>query len=567
MVRRNNNGTIYDTVLDTIFLNAIMKGKKIYMTLGTVVAITMCISKSYAQHFAQPDIIPQISYNSQLLNFYSTKVKQTMYLLSNGYVDTISLGRITESAIIKMMEELDPHSQYISAKDVKQMEEPLLGKFEGIGVEYAIIRDTLTIQSVIPDGPAEKVGLKAGDKINSVDGKVVSNTSLTPLKVINYLRGDKGSKVRLEIIRRGQPAGREVVITRDKIPVNTVTSAYQIGQGIFYIRISGFGLETYNEVMEPLKAYKGEIKGLILDLRGNGGGFLHTALQLANEFLERGQLILYSEGRAVRRTDDYADGRGTLKNVPLAILIDEDSASASEILSGAIQDWDRGVIVGRRSFGKGLVQQEFSLQDGSRLRVTIARYHTPSGRVVQSPYEMGKSDKYYENYVKRYLSAERFNADSIKIADSLMFKTLKKGRPVYGGGGIVPDIFMPVDTSYYSKEYIKSINLGIMTDFVAIYSDNHRKEFEKRYGVKEEAAYKRFVEEFEVSKEYFEEFLEYSKEHKVEFSEEALEKSGAEIRRNLKGLIIRNLYGLDMYIRYINSFDKEVQKALEVVAC
>lgn len=536
---------------------------KTYIAFGLWIAVTLCCSNDYAQTFAQPNITPTLSYNSSMLNFYTAKVKQTMYLLYNGYVDTISLGRITEKAIVKMMQELDPHSQYISAKDVKEMEEPLLGKFEGIGIEYAIIRDTLTVQSVIPGGPSEKVGLRSGDKINSVDGETISGTSLTPVRVLKYLRGDKGSKVRLEVLRRGQPS-REVVITRDKIPVNTVTSAYEIAPDILYIRLSSFGIETYNEVTAPIAARRGALKGLVLDLRGNGGGFMQIALQLANEFLERGQRILYTEGRAVERCDDYADGSGNLKKVPLAILIDEDSASSSEILAGAIQDWDRGTIIGRRSFGKGLVQQEFPLQDGSRLRVTIARYHTPSGRVVQSPYEMGKADKYYENYVKRYLSAERFSVDSIKVADSLMFKTLKKGRPVYGGGGIVPDVFMAVDTSYYSKEYIRCVNLGIIQDFVAIYSDNHRAEFTAEYGAGE-FGYQKFAKEFEVTPEYFDEFLSYSKEHKVTFTEEALAKSGTELRRYLKSLIIRNLYGLDMYIRYVNTFDKEVLKAVETV--
>ncbi len=541
--------------------------KKFFRNLLPLLAVIFCISVKYASaqsYLAQPHVRQTLSYNSQALNYYTQKLKQTLFLLYNGYVDTVNLNEVTEKAVIKIMQELDPHSQYISAKDVKAMEEPLLGKFEGIGIEYAIIRDTLTVQSVIPGGPSEKVGLKAGDKLDEVDGKTVSGTGLTTMKVLKLLRGDKGTKVRIGVLRGGSK--HEVVITRDKIPLNTVSSSYEIRPGVWYVRLSSFGAETYNELMDPIKAYGGNLKGLVLDLRGNGGGYLHTALRIVNEFLERGQLILYSEGRAVARTNDYADGRGMLRKVPVAVLIDENSASASEIVSGAIQDWDRGCIIGRRSFGKGLVQQEFPLQDGSRLRLTVARYHTPSGRVIQSPYEMGKSDKYYENFVKRYTGGEIFNADSIKMNDSLKFKTLRLERTVYGGGGIMPDIFIPVDTSYYSKAYLGSVNRGYMSDFVTIYSDRHRAEYESLYGNPvSDVSFEKFAKNFKVSDEYFAEFLKYCEDKGLKFAEEDLEKSSAEIRKNLKGLIIRNIYGLDKYIRWANLSDREVLKALEVL--
>ncbi len=538
--------------------------KRSFKTILFVLTISTCLSVEYVSaqsYLRQPQVQPTLSYNSQALNFYTQKLKQTLFLLYNGYVDTVNLNEVTEKAVIKVMEELDPHSQYISAKDVKEMEEPLLGKFEGIGIEYAIIRDTLTVQSVIPGGPSEKVGLKAGDKLNEVDGKVVSGTGLTQTKVLKLLRGDKGTKVRIGVLRGGQK--HEVVITRDKIPLNTVTSSYEIKPGIWYSRLSNFGAETYDELMNPIKNHPGALKGLILDLRGNGGGYLHIALRIVNEFMERGQLILYSEGRAVKRTNDFADGSGTLKRMPVVVLIDENSASASEIVSGAIQDWDRGVIIGRRSFGKGLVQQEFALQDGSRLRLTVARYHTPSGRVIQSPYEMGKSDKYYENFVKRYSRGEIFNADSIKLNDSLKFKTLRLNRTVYGGGGIMPDIFIPVDTSYYSKGYLNAVNRGYMSDFVTIYSDRHRVEYESVYGSPtSDASFEKFCKDYVVTDEYFAEFLKYCEEKGVKFTEEDLAKSSTEIRKNLKGLIIRNIYGLDKYIRWANLYDKEVQRAL-----
>ena len=522
--------------------------------LLSVSLLAFAVSVRAQSYMAQPRVNQTVSFNNANLNNEATKFKQILFLLANAYVDTLNVNRVSEEAMINMMQQLDPHSVYISAKDVKDMEEPLLGKFEGIGIEYALIRDTLTVQSVIPGGPSEKVGLRAGDKINSVDGEVISGTKLTQTRVLKYLRGDKGTKVRVGVIRRGEKE-RELVITRDKIPLNTVQCAYEIAPGIMYERISSFGAQTYDEFMTPLQGK--DLKGLIIDLRSNGGGYLHTALRLVNEFLEKGQLILFSEGRAVARTDDYADGNGKLQDVEVAVLIDENSASASEILSGAIQDWDRGIIIGRRSFGKGLVQQEFPLQDGSRVRVTVARYHTPSGRVIQSPYKMGNAEEYYRKIYERYTSGESFNQDSIKINDSLVFKTLKLGRTVYGGGGIIPDVYIPIDTSYYSKPYLAAVNKGVLSDFVGIYADSHRNEFGKKYG-----SYDSFVANFNVSDSYFNEFLSYSKENGIEFSEEDLKKSGDQLKKYLKGLIVRNLYGLDYYIRYDNLTDEEVQIAL-----
>lgn len=303
----------------------------------------------------------------------------------------------------------------------------------------------------------------------------------------------------------------DFIITRDKIPLNSVDAAYEIEPGILYIKLSRFAATSYQEIMKFILSQKGERNGIILDLRGNGGGYLVAALQIANEFLERGQLMLYTEGRTVRRMSEYANGRGLLANVPVAVLIDENSASASEIVSGAIQDWDRGTIIGRRSFGKGLVQQQFDLFDGSQLRLTVARYHTPSGRVIQSPYEQGKSEDYYKAFYERYAKGETFSRDSIHFPDSLKFKTLRLGRTVYGGGGIMPDIFIPADTSHYTPFFGEIVRKGLLSDFVNNYVDNNRAQLMKKYKTPDQ-----FVASFQVTPKLFDEFLALCKSKGVE---------------------------------------------------
>ena len=320
-----------------------------------------------------------------------SKLGQTLYNIDRFYLDTVNIPSITEEVVQMIMEKLDPHSAYISAKDVQAMNEPLIGNFNGIGIEFALINDTLTIQATITGGPSEKVGIRAGDKIISVDGEVISGTNLTIERVHGYLRGPKGTKVAVSVLRRGTPELLDFVITRDKIPLNSVDASYEIEPGFIYVKLSRFAATSYQEIMKAILTLSGKQKGVILDLRGNGGGYLLAAIQIANEFLGKGELLVYTEGRRVQRMSEYANGRGLLQNTPVAILIDENSASASEIVSGAIQDWDRGIIIGRRSFGKGLVQQQFDLPDGSQMRLTVARYHTPSGRVIQSPYEQGKA--------------------------------------------------------------------------------------------------------------------------------------------------------------------------------
>ena len=491
---------------------------------------------------------------------YVTKMGQLFYYLNGYYIDTVNFDKVTDQAIVSMIRALDPHSAYITAKDVKAMNEPLEGNFDGIGIEFAIINDTLTVQNTVSGGPSEKVGMRAGDKINRVDGKVISGTGLAIPDVHKYLRGPKGTKVNLGIVRKGSAGELDFVVVRDKIPLNSVDAAYEAAPGILYLRLSRFAATSYREIMEKVGQMGRKPEGIILDLRGNSGGYLMAALQIANEFLDKGELILYTEGRTVSRNDEYANGYGRLKNVPVAVLIDENSASASEIVSGAIQDWDRGTIIGRRSFGKGLVQQQLPLADGSLLRLTIARYHTPSGRVIQSPYEQGKTEEYYRQLYERFVRGEQFSKDSIHFPDSLKYKTLRKGRTVYGGGGIMPDIFMPQDTSFYTAFYGDVVRKSLLVDFVNEYTDNHRQRLSSEYKTPEE-----FGTSFEVGDALFDQFIAYCKTKGTVPAEGQLEVSGPELKKYLKGLILRNLFDFNSYIRYINSDDPEIREALRVL--
>lgn len=489
------------------------------------------------------------------------KVGQTLFNINKYYLDTVNFKGISEELVKSIIAKLDPHSSYISAEDVKAMNEPLEGNFDGIGVEFALINDTLTIQATVPGGPSEKVGIKAGDKIVKVDGEIIAGTGLTIERVHKYLRGPKGTKVTVGVVRKGSDAQNiDFVITRDKIPLNSVDAAYEIEPGILYIKLSRFAATSYQEIMKFILTHQGERNGLILDLRGNGGGYLLAALQIANEFLDQGQLMLYTEGRTVRRMSEYANGRGLLTDIPVVVLIDENSASASEIVSGAIQDWDRGTIVGRRSFGKGLVQQQFDLFDGSQLRLTVARYHTPSGRVIQSPYEQGKAEDYYKAFYDRYEKGETFSKDSIHFPDSLKFKTLRLGRTVYGGGGIMPDLFIPADTSHYTPFFGEIVRKGLLADFVNSYVDNNREQLQKRYKTSSQ-----FIASFDVTPKLFDQFLALCKSKGVEPVGQALEISGPELKKYIKAYILRNLFDFNEYIRFLNTDDIEVEKALEIV--
>ncbi|MEF9930776.1 MAG: S41 family peptidase [Bacteroidales bacterium] len=520
-----------------------------------IITFTLCLLTLSA--FAQRGIIKN---NGKDISPYVTKMGQTYYYLNNFYLDTVNFNNITDKVLINIVKELDPHSAYISLKDVQAMNEPLEGNFSGVGVEFALINDTLTIQATVPGGPSEKVGIRAGDKIIKVDGEIISGTQLTIPRVHKYLRGVKGTKVNVAIQRKEEKELIDFTITRDKIPITSLDAYYQVEPGIMYMHLSRFAATSYKEIMTAISEMKGKPNGIILDLRGNSGGYLIAALQIANEFLNNGELILYTEGRTVQRMDEYANGGGILKDIPVAILIDENSASASEIVSGAIQDWDRGTIIGRRSFGKGLVQQQLPLSDGSQLRLTVARYHTPSGRVIQSHYEQGKTEEYYKQLFDRYARGEQYSKDSIQFPDSLKYKTLKLGRTVYGGGGIMPDIFIPQDTSFYTPFYGQILRKGLLTDYVNEYIDNNREKLSSKY-----KNFAQFEKSYIVPDKVYTSFLAYCKEKGVEPKENQLETSTPELKKYFKGLIIRSLYGFNSYFEYINKDDKEVLEAIKAL--
>jgi len=500
--------------------------------------------------------------NQNELNKLINKFGQTLFYLNNYYLDSLNNEKTVDIAISKLIGELDPHSVYISAKDVKAMNEPLEGNFEGVGIEFAIVKDTLTVASPISGGPCERVGIRSGDKIVRIDGSNVVGIGLTNQKVYKYLRGAKGSKVKLSIARKGNDSILEFEVVRDKIPINSLDAAYEVEPGILYLKLGKFSATSTQEIIRALADLKlKSLDGLILDLRGNSGGFLGTALEISNFFLNSGQTIVYTEGLRVPKMEERANGTGFYKKGPLAILIDENSASASEIVSGAIQDWDRGFIVGRRSFGKGLVQQMLPLNDGSQIRLTIARYHTPSGRVIQSPYEMGEKEKYYQEILERYKRGEYFSKDSIHFPDSLKFKTLLKGRTVYGGGGIMPDIFIPADTTNYTEYYGNLLRRGILLDFMNEYSDANRLKWKSEY-----TSFEKFDKSFKVDDLLIGKLTDYAKGRKLEPNPKEAEISKNEISMNIKALVARTIFGTNEYFRVVNSRNDTVfEKALDLV--
>ena len=496
--------------------------------------------------------------NRSIPSNYSQKLGQALFYINSYYLDTVNNEKITDEALKAMLLQLDPHSSYIPAKDVEAANEPLEGNFDGIGIEFSIIRDTLTVVAPVSGGPSERVGIRAGDKIVVVNGENIASVSLTNERVYNYLRGSRGTRVDITVFRRGELLQFEVV--RDRIPINSVDAAYEVEPGIVYVKLSRFAARSANEIITSIFELGVEkIDGFILDLRDNSGGYLGSSIEIANFFLSAGQTIVYTEGLRAPSMNEKANGLGFYKEGKLAVLIDEGSASASEIVAGAIQDWDRGVIIGRRSFGKGLVQQMLPMSDGSQLRLTVARYHTPSGRVIQSPYESGAIDKYYQALADRYIRGERFSADSVQFPDSLKYKTLIEGRTVYGGGGIMPDIFVPVDTTYYTDYYGLLLRRGIVQEFTTDRADAKRDEWSLKYG-----SFDTFERGFVIDDEFINELVVYAESKGVKPNTEELLQSKDELSLYMKALVGRNLFGTTAYFRVVNAHnDHAFEKALE----
>ena len=477
--------------------------------------------------------------------------------ITNLYVEDVDTKKIVEQAIIGMLEELDPHSTYLTPEENDKSNETLMGSFEGIGVQFNMVEDTLFIVQPIPDGPSEKVGILAGDRIVTVNDTAIAGVKMSQEAIMKRLRGPKGTKVDLGINRRGVNELLHFIVVRDKIPVNTVDAAYMIRPGVGYIKISSFGATTVQEFEDKLSELRGKgAQSLILDLQGNGGGLLMAAVGIANEFLGRDQMVVYTEGKRSPRSGYLADGRGRFREGKLVVLIDEYSASASEIVSGAVQDWDRATIVGRRSFGKGLVQRPIEFHDGSLIRLTVAKYYTPVGRCIQKPY--GKDVDYGEDILERLHHGELTNRDSIHFPDSLKYSTMIHHKTVYGGGGIMPDIFVPLDTTRTTQYYRNVTAKNVVLNTSMQYTERNRRSLQRRYKTFDE-----FNAGFEVGPDLLKMFLDKADSEKVEYNEEQYQESLTIFKAQLKATVARLIWGMDAYYQVIQVLDETIQRALK----
>ena len=503
-----------------------------------------------------------VSISAQDFQNQAVKFGRVLRLVDAFYVDSTNINKLTENAIVDLLAKLDPHSVYLTKSEVEEATQPLEGNFEGIGISFNIIQDTLIVMTTIPGGPSEKVGLRPGDRIIKVDAKIITSIGIKSQDVFGLLRGNKGTSVNLKIVRKGESLPLDFTIIRDKIPLYSLDAAFLLSKETAFIKLSRFSATTFEEYQSAMKNLEkqGKIKNLILDLRGNGGGYLNIAYEMANQFLEANKLIVYTEGIHSPRKDYKSTTNGDFLKGNLVVLIDEGTASASEIVSGAIQDWDRGVLIGRRSFGKGLVQQPFALNDGSMIRLTVAHYYTPAGRNIQKPYK-DNLENYRNDYIKRYESGELFNKDSISHPDSLMTKTLVTKRKVFAGGGIVPDIFVPLDTSMNYRYFNNLIRKNIFFPFVVNYIDQQRKALHAKY-----PTFQRFQSEFVVSDTILDDLMALGEKSGVKRDAESLKIIQSVIFRQIRALIARDLYDSGDYYKIMIEDDGEVKKAIEVLS-
>ena len=529
-----------------------MNNKKNYRFMPLVMAICVIvgilIGTFYANHFSGNRL--------SIINSSSNKLNNLLHIVEDQYVDTVDVNDLVEKAMPQILSELDPHSVYISAKDVQQANDDLRGSFSGVGIEFTIRQDTLHVQQVIANGPAERAGLIAGDKIVRVDGDNFTGKTLTNEVAIHRLKGPKDTKVKLGIMRFGEKKIREYVVTRGDIPTKSVTAAYMLDRETGYIRIKNFGENTYPELLIALaKLSQQSFQNLCIDLRGNTGGYLQSAVQIANEFLPKNRLIVYTQGRKSPRQEYRSDGRGSYQHIPLVVLIDEGSASASEILAGAIQDNDRGTIIGRRSFGKGLVQQPIEFNDRSMIRLTIARYYSPSGRCIQKPYTAGDNKDYDDDLMARYEHGEFFSQDSIKH-EGPAYKTVL-GRLMYGGGGITPDIFVAEDTTNVTSYYKQASMSGLIIQFAFEYTDNNRSKLKELDTVEK-------LEKYLLKQNTVELFAQYGEKNGLKRRNLMIQKSHKLLERFINSRIVYNMMSEEAWMKYLNADDPTIMETLSV---
>jgi carboxyl-terminal processing protease len=510
----------------------------------------IAIGTFYANHFSGNKL--------GIINTSSNKLNALLRIINDQYVDTVNMGELVEEAMPQILSELDPHSSYIPAKDLEAVNADLKGSFSGIGIQFTIQNDTIHVSSVIQGGPSEKVGLMAGDRIVEVDDSAFVGKIVTNSEAMKRLKGEKGSKVKLGVYRPGEKDLLHFTVIRGNIPVKSIDAAYMINEKVGYIKVNKFGETTYPELLIALaKLNQKNCEGLIVDLRGNTGGYMAAAIQMVNEFLPNNRLIVYTQGRKSPREDYNSNGTGSNQKMPLVVLVDEGSASASEIFAGAIQDNDRGTIVGRRSFGKGLVQQPIEFSDGSAIRLTIARYYTPSGRCIQKPYEKGKESEYELDLLTRYEHGEFFSADSIKQDETEVYHT-RLGRPVYGGGGIMPDIFVPQDTTGMTSYFRMAANRGLIIRYTFDYTDQNRITLQK-YDTPEK------MEAYLKGQNLLNKFAAWAEKKGLKRRNNLMMKSRRLFEMSLYGNIIYNMLGMEAYVEYLNESDKTVLKAVEIL--